>query len=360
MAERVFITDCEGPISKNDNAFELSSNFIPNGDRFFSVISRYDDVLSDVLKRPDYKAGDTLRLIAPFFKAYGVTDELIEEYSANNILLVPYAGETLRYVSRLMPSFIVSTSYEHYIRALCDETGFPFQNTYCTRLQLDQYVISEDEKIRLRLLAEEIARMPIVEIPEGAESLDDFPSEHREVIERLDAIFWIELAEMEVGKIIRDVNPVGGVEKAKAVRDIVNRTGVSFHDVMYVGDSITDVSPFQLVRENGGLTVSFNGNSYAVREAEVAVMSNNTVITSILAHIFKREGKAGVLNLVREGVSNYYRKIIAPELVSRYEGILLKEPPVLELVTDDNLRRLSLESSEFRKRVRGEAVGKLG
>ncbi len=26
---RIFVTDCEGPISKNDNAFEVASRFIP-------------------------------------------------------------------------------------------------------------------------------------------------------------------------------------------------------------------------------------------------------------------------------------------------------------------------------------------
>lgn len=44
--KRIFISDCEGPISKNDNAFELSSNFIPNGDKLFTNISKYDDVYS--------------------------------------------------------------------------------------------------------------------------------------------------------------------------------------------------------------------------------------------------------------------------------------------------------------------------
>ena len=71
---RVFISDCEGPISKTDNAFEVASHFLPRGDYFFSLISRYDDVLSDIVKRPRYMAGYTLTLITPFLKAYGVTN----------------------------------------------------------------------------------------------------------------------------------------------------------------------------------------------------------------------------------------------------------------------------------------------
>ena len=67
--KRIFISDCEGPISKNDNAFELAANFIPNGDKLFANISKYDDVLADVLQKPGYSAGSTLKLILPFFKA---------------------------------------------------------------------------------------------------------------------------------------------------------------------------------------------------------------------------------------------------------------------------------------------------
>lgn len=100
--KKVFISDCEGPISKNDNAFEITSTFVPNGDRLFTVISRYDDVLAYVVKRPHYKAGDTLKLVLPFLKAYGVTDRKIREFSAKNLLLIQNAKENLRH-ARLSP-----------------------------------------------------------------------------------------------------------------------------------------------------------------------------------------------------------------------------------------------------------------
>ncbi|MEM2151233.1 MAG: hypothetical protein QXG68_06880, partial [Candidatus Bathyarchaeia archaeon] len=112
---KIFITDCEGPISKNDNAFELSSWLIPEGDKLFTLISRYDDVLADIVKKPGYKAGDTLRLIVPFLKAYGATNALMKRFSSETLLLIPGAGEALRYIRSIMPTFMVSTSYEPYI-----------------------------------------------------------------------------------------------------------------------------------------------------------------------------------------------------------------------------------------------------
>ncbi|MCW4054456.1 MAG: hypothetical protein NWE84_06010, partial [Candidatus Bathyarchaeota archaeon] len=151
-SQRVFISDCEGPISKNDNAFELAAHFIPQGDNFFTLISRYDDILADIVKKPGYKAGDTLKLILPFLKAYGATNQGMTEYSSKNVLLVPGAKHMLQFVKTVMPSFIVSTSYEQYMHALCSLIDFPFENVYCTRLDLDKYKLEEKERKRLKEL----------------------------------------------------------------------------------------------------------------------------------------------------------------------------------------------------------------
>src|SRR3990170_5033021 len=96
--KHIFISDCEGPISKNDNAFELMEHFVPEGDKLFTRISKYDDVLADVVKKPGYNAGDTLKLILPFLKAYDVTDVQMREFSAENILLIPNSKDTLEQI----------------------------------------------------------------------------------------------------------------------------------------------------------------------------------------------------------------------------------------------------------------------
>jgi energy-converting hydrogenase A subunit R len=358
---RIFISDCEGPISKNDNAFELTAHFVPNGEKFFALVSKYDDVLADVVKKPRYKAGDTLKLILPFLKAYGATNEKIREYSAEHVLLVPGAKETLEFVKDFMPSFIVSTSYEQYIVALCELTGFPFENVYCTKLDMDKYRIDAEEIRRLKEISEEICAMPMIEIPEKAKSLRDFSDGDQKTVRRLDEIFWKEIPKMKCGRILEEVNPVGGYEKANAVQDIVKKMGGELCNVMYVGDSITDVSPFQLVRKNGGLTVSFNGNQYAIREAEVAVLSHNTVITSILADVFKNSGREGVIKLVKEWSRLTLEKYVSSVLQKRVSELWKNsELPKLEIITDENREKLAEESSAFRKTVRGEAVGRLG
>ncbi len=356
----IFITDCEGPISKNDNAFELASHFIPDGDKLFTIISRYDDIEADIVKRPGYKAGDTLKLILPFLKAYGVTNEKMRDYSSKNILLVPGADETLKFVYGIMPSFIVSTSYEHYIKALCDIIGFPKENAYCTRVDIDKYVLSEEETERIKKFRDEILRMPTLRIPEGARRLEDLPEEVQSAVRRLDEIFWLEFSEMEAGRMLREVNPVGGFEKANAIKEITEKMESNLSDVIYFGDSITDVDPFRLVREGGGLTVSFNGNQYAIREAEIAVMSHNTVIISILADLFRKIGKEGILRIIEEWPTSSLKEICEPSLVAKLKALPEDEAPKIERIKPENMDRLAHESSEFRKNVRGKAIGSLG
>jgi len=359
--KRIFVTDCEGPISKNDNAYELSSHFILRGDKFFSLISKYDDVLADVLKRDGYKAGDTLKLILPFLKAYGVTNQKIRNFSARGILLVAGAKDTMQFVQKIMPSYIVSTSYEHYISALCKTINFPLENTYSTKINIDKYAITTEEAETLKQIAKEIAAMPMIEIPKKAKSILDFSPLDQSLIRRLDKIFWSKIAQMSLGKIFDEVNPVGGREKAIAMQEIAARHGCGVDCVMYVGDSITDEESYRLVRNSDGLTVSFNGNEYAVREAEIAVMSENTIVTSILADVFFRLGKAAVLQLAEQWKLQTLKQYqVNPTLMKQAQQLYPVSLPKVEAIAQDNIERLAEESTAFRKKVRGEAIAKLG
>ncbi|MGA3112295.1 MAG: HAD family hydrolase [Candidatus Bathyarchaeia archaeon] len=359
--KRVFISDCEGPISKNDNAFELAANFIPNGDKLFSNISKYDDVLADVLHKPSYSAGSTLKLILPFFKAYGVSDKQVEEFSADNILLIANSQTTLHHVQAIADAFIVSTSYEHYIKALCKATDFPYKNTYCTKLRLDKCAITPHEKDRLKQIAQEIAKMPLIDIPGSSKTIEDFSVSDQVAIQRLDEIFWNEIPKMFVGKFLTDVVTVGGEQKAEAIRDAVKRLGGELSDVMYVGDSITDVEAFRLVRESSGLAVSFNGNGYAVRNAEVAVLSESSLVTAVIADLFLRFGKEKAFNTLQGWSYEILKKSeVDPSLLKQLSQLYPDALPKAKIVTDQNMEIIIKESSAFRKKVRGVAVGKLG
>jgi len=359
--KRVFISDCEGPISKNDNAFETASHFIPNGNKLFTVISRYDDVLADIIKRPKHKAGCTLKLIVPFLKAYDVTDDKMRDFSAQSLLLISNTKDTLRHVRSVAYAFIVSTSYEHYIKALCQAVSFPYENTYCTKISVDKYHMTEEEKTKQKEIAKEISRMPIIEVPSSAKSIKNLSEKDQEVIRRLDEIFWKEIACTDCGRIFSEVNPVGGSEKAESVEDIVQKTCTALADVMYVGDSITDAEAFRLVRENGGLAVSFNGNQYAIKNAEIAVLSENSVVTAVIADVFSRFGKQEAVSLVENWNREALKKSKADQtLLGSLFKLYPRELPKVKIITSENMEILAKESSEFRKKVRGATIGRLG
>ncbi len=361
--------DCEGPITQNDNAFELCEELIPNGGAFFARVSKYDDFLADIEKRPGYKAGDTLKLVLPFLKAYGATNQGIEEFSEKTLVLLPGARKMLRSVLELCPAFIISTSYRPYLEALCKVTGFPLENVYCTEVDLDAYDLDEDEKRALQSLAQEIGEMPLLSWPEECLGRQDLDSTNLKTLERLDEIFWKIIPRMSIGRVMEEVNPVGGVEKAKGVMDSLTRTGKDMEEVLYVGDSITDVQAFEIARDGGGVALSFNGNSYAVKSAQYALLSYETTLIAAIVHLLHSHGMKAVEQIFHqsetdmlrgEALLNSLQEKGVPQFMLEVNFSEKKGLPALYKITPENQGKIILQSEQVRRLVRGVAVGKLG
>ncbi|MBC7100996.1 energy-converting hydrogenase A, subunit R [Methanothermobacter tenebrarum] len=340
--KKLFVTDCEGPISLNDNAFELASHFIPDGDKFFAAVSKYDDILAYEIKRPGYNAGDTLKLITPFLKAYNVTNDKIVEFSKENISLVPWARELLQRVQGLMPSYIISTSYKQYIEALCNLINFPLENTYYTSLDIDSHELPEDEREKLFQFKDMIV--------EGA----DF--------ETMDKIFFEEIPQMRIGKLIEDVKTVGGEGKRLALKEILKKEKLPIKSTLYIGDSITDVEPLRYTRGRG-LAVSFNGNHYAVREADIVIIAENALPLALIADLHSRFGRDYIIEFVKAYTMDPERALenfrISYNIFEKFMETSKKKFPRI-LIPDDNIEEIAEESLQMRKRVRGEAIGGLG
>lgn len=354
-----FNTDCEGPTCVNDNALELATYFIPQGDQFYIQVSRYDDYLAEIAKKERYQPGYTLKLIVPFLKAYGATNEKVKKYSMEHISFVPGAEETFRYLkNKKIPIFIISTSYQQFAEALGAKIGVQREDIYCTRLDFDKYHLSNQETEKLKNFRIEVINLPQVELPFRAVSFDMLPLATQRAIKRLDEIFWEEIPSMKIGKIYEEVMPVGGAEKVEGLFKSLEKTGNELCNVIYVGDSITDVQVLNLVRGKGGLAVSFNGNRYAIDAAEIACISKNTIVTTIFVDIFMRGGKKAVLEAVQNwGVDGLARAGVPEKLIRKL--VTIEPKPIIEKV-NLNKKRLTRESEAFREEMRGELVGKLG
>lgn len=358
---RQFATDCEGPLSKNDNAYELSAHFVPEGESFFATLSKYDDFLADVVRKKGYRAGDTLKLILPFLIAFGADNAAIREYCRSHILLVPGAAQGLRSIRRFMPCFIISTSYGPYIHALCDLIDFPMDHAFSTEIDIDAYDLDPEEGAWLRKAATEIAAMELPHWPRDRQRAGDVLENHRKTLSRLDDIFWRIIPGMKIGRIFHEVHPMGGDEKARALLKSLERTGCRLEDVMYVGDSITDVQALELVRAHGGLSVSFNGNGYAVRSAHVCCMSSDARAVAVLAEVFNEVGRDGALEVVRSWRrGEIVRFPMDSALRDWIDALPERDFPRMEPVLDTNRSDLIRKSESFRRSVRGEKVGALG
>ncbi len=349
---RQLCIDCEGPITKNDNAMELCRHFLPRGGEFFSLISRYDDFFACIVKKKGYRAGKTLSFILPFLKAVSLTNKEIIDFSRQSLLLISGAEEILPRLAKKIPIFIISTSYQLYVQVLCHRIKFPFKNTYSTYLDLDKYHLSPEEVKKLNQFLDEVPQLLPIEVS-GVKKKEDLSPSSRKAIKRLDEIFFHEIPRMSCGRMLEEVKPLGGEEKAKAILDSVSKTGSTLSEVMYIGDSITDVEALDLVRKAGGVAISFNGNHYALRAARIACISPHFLPLQILLEIFCREGKEGLEKTLRQGLQNIGGKV--------REKLFSFEPsPQLEIINENNLEALILKSESMRKHLRGKEIGGLG
>ncbi|HSV42811.1 MAG TPA: hypothetical protein VLH13_05310 [Methanomassiliicoccales archaeon] len=359
---KVFISDCQGPITLNDSIRELCAHFIPNGERLYTVLSRYDDVLSDIVRKEGFKSGDSLKLALPFLKAYGATDQTLLDFSKESLRIIPGAEKTMRFVQEIMTPFIVSSAGEHYLNAVCDHIGFPVENVFCTRFGLDPIKVDEWEMQTLKDLAVEIVSMPIIEVPFGTRGFKEFRPNDRKAIQRLDQIFWDEMTDLSTYHLMMETVPVGDSEKASAVVEICKKVGVALEDCLYVGDGVTDSKAMNIVRKGGGLALSFNGNSQAVREADIAIMSNHTIVTSFLADVFYKAGKDATLDLVEDwSVAGLTRSSQAHQYILReMRKIFSDRLPEVRRITPDKMSEIALRSASFRKKAKEDLVGNLG
>ena len=80
-----------------------------------------------------------------------------------------------------------------------------------------------------------------------------------------------------------------------------------------MGDSSTDVQACEAVRAGGGLAISFNGSSYAVKATEVVVVSDCAWSVGMLAAGFRLWGEGGILEVASPERRGGLRALVLPE-----------------------------------------------
>ncbi len=365
--KNICLFDLEGPISTLDFAAEIGSMLSKKHDlnlqnydmaSFFFMISTYDDYLIDVpgvkerLKIPEYQPGDTLRLMAPLYVAC-FSEEELNSIAKKNLRILPGCKKLMEILHRNWDIFVISTSYTQFAYHVTRALNIPKDHVYCTEFPIKKLKesVSDIEK-SAEILVKEIFQKYL----DNQKDLDC-------VINDLNDFFWKD-KKSDYVKIMNNIKVRGGKRKELAVEEISKRTNTPIGEMIALGDSITDIDMLQRLKDESGIAISFNGNRFSIRRANIAVTTTNSL--GVLP-VF--QAKHDINNFLIEWEENFESFQNKPKKIKN--GLISKEckrffiehkfvPEIVNLTNKsrEQLSRIILRQEKIRKFVRGYA-GKL-
>ena len=254
--------DLEGPLSPQDNAYELM-NLFPHGDKVFEIISHYGNLLT-LEEREDYEPGDTLALIVPFLVLHNISEDNIATLAAKASLTDGAAKLISWLESSGWKVFCITTTYEQYAIHITQKLGIYAHNVACTPFplaQIRQSLCKEDIELLNQAEADILTMRPV----------DD----DKRIKQSLDSFFREKLPTTPLGKAMEQVKPLGGRRKVAALNKFADKYDQPLSRWVVVGGSITDFRMFQAVESAGGVAIAFNANEYALPYATMSLASTS-------------------------------------------------------------------------------------
>lgn len=358
--------DLEGPLSPQDNAYEVMQ-LIENGRALFEVISAYDDYLA-LQGRQDYEPGDTLKLIVPFL--------LVGETTESDIKRVSKRAKTVSGAKKLITWLqddrwdvhIISTSYEQHAHSVASRLGVDWEKVHCTRFPLDSFVeiLGKSEKELIKSVEGEILSF---HGNSGYEKSTSF----KELADRLDSFFFDQVPRTSMKTIFEQISVVGGERKVHALMRAIGDEADLQHTAV-VGDSITDHKMLQKVRRSCGLSVVFNGNDYALPYGNVAMACFDIRPMYPVFSAFREGGldaafdvaaeweKAGEVFMKDPGQipDHFMKRGLKRFFMDAPNNAVFPRFNLLEGKTERQLESVSSTHGRFRNLVRGKSTAKLG
>lgn len=341
--------DLEGPLSPQDNAYEVASK-LKNGKKLFEKISKYDDYLAEK-NRHNHEPGDTLALIAPFLLSDEINEKDIKEIS-DKAKIVSGAKQLLNNLKKSgWDVYIISTSYQQHAHNIGEKLGVKKRKIYSTNLDLDELrknlntsFLDYIDEVKSKILETEYSP---------------------ELINYLDKLFFEELPETEWGHPLKRVTVRGGKRKVKAVSEILGDENASLTDITVVGDSITDYKMLEEVKKENGNSIVFNGNKYAIPKAKFAAASLDI---RVIKPIIKSNNPKKIVKSwerkqknINENINQIPDSFKGFGLENIFKNRKTKKPILnyLENKSEKEIKEIIENHKFFRNHVRGEAA-KLG
>lgn len=366
-------SDWEGPWVTADHARAMVEFAVPKiGGRVFDAISEYDNWRFYVVKGlgygRKYDAGDTLGLIAPILIAFGVTEKDLIEVAIKNANFIDGAIKSISLLKRFYELNVVSTSYAQYVEYTAKIAGIQRQNVFGTSLPIDEYSENVDEKDKglVRDWIPIIAKLPRFSVG-AASKREDLSREQIEAVKKLDYFFFELLPQTSFKDVLHKVKPIGGSRKYEAILKFLK--GKKLSESVTVGDSLTDVVMLEETKKAGGLALCFNGNDYAMRHSNFAIVSDNCIATTVVADIFENSDIENLRKIARSWNIRTLEEAVKKKILSEqifaelkrsYPSRLMKFPIVYNLEDGKDVENRIETSKHFRNIIRGKEVGSLG
>jgi energy-converting hydrogenase A subunit R len=357
--------DLEGPLSPQDNAYEVM-HLIKDGPSLFEVISRYDDYLA-LRNRPEYEPGDTLKLIVPFMLVNGVTEQDIQKVS-KRAKLVDGAEELIKWLKDdAWDVHVISTSYEQHAYNIASQLNVDREKVHCTRFPLDSFsqMLEEPDIKLVKEIQDEILSFCSTANVEN--------SKFERLATRLDEFFFEKVPNTRIRMIFDKVTVVGGERKVRALISAIG-SHAQMKDTAAIGDSITDYKMLQRIQSGGGLSVAFNGNMYALPHANIGMACVDIRPLHIILTEFREGGITSAFDLATLWENECHEFMRDPSLIPKHalrpelarffanasDDTVFPRLNVLNDRTEEELQQIAAIHSKFRNLVRGQDTARLG
>jgi predicted HAD superfamily phosphohydrolase len=173
------------------------------------------------------------------------------------------------------------------------------------------------------------------------------------MIARLDDVFMHRMQGTPAFKMIQDMPSVGANEKAYTMLDIRKRTQVDLDGTAYIGGTTIDYQVMDLIKDSGGLALSFNGSEFAVHGANIAAVGNDCTVAAVLVEQFYDKGIEAVFDLVDHWTRAKVAKLELPDQ-NLVDSLLVRHPrklPDVWRVDQSNVGEISAKSEAYRAKL---------
>ena len=253
----------------------------------------------------------------------------------------------------IMPTFIDTKMYEHGAHALCERLDIPVSMASSSGLDLDDTNMSRQTSKEIRILTEAIARLRMPKQEYEIDVPSELDDDEVAMISTLDDIYLKKLQNSEAQDMIQTMATVNANEKAYALLDIRKNTQVDLDGTIYIGGEFVDFQVMDLIKDGNGLALSFNGSEITVHGSNVAVLSDDCTVATVLVSKFYDTGIQGVFDLV----DNWSRETLESEDMpdrNLVNDLLARHPkklPEVYRVTRDNVDKIAAKSDAFRQKI---------